>query len=136
MPEQQYRWMLGLAAAWLQSAQCKKDDDPPGQRVERVIGVAGQLKSAPTRAANDLAAALLVLVFIWAWNCAKYRAILGAFALKRAKHREINAAPIFTARPAETTLSQRLSAYPTLSRSIPGLCQISCLLTVSPTGEP
>lgn len=121
--------MLGLAAAWLQSAQCKKDDDPPGQRVERVIGVAGQLKSAPTRAANDLAAALFILVFIWAWNFAKYRANFGTVALYRAKHREINAAPIFTARPAETTLSQRLSAYPTLSQAIPCLCQISCLLT-------
>jgi hypothetical protein len=130
MQEQQYQWMLGLAAAWLQKARHDLDDDKPsGPRVERVVGIAGCLSGVPNESANDLTAAWLVLVVIWLWNCAKYRAIFDAFARSGAKSLQINAAPIFsTARP-ETRYPTGFRSIPVYPGSFSGLCQINCPLT-------
>ncbi|WP_234086795.1 hypothetical protein [Azonexus sp. R2A61] len=70
-----YAWMLGAMIAWRQR---NPDADPEGSHLllQSIFARAGVFRSAPTRSANDVAAALFILILVWWWNCAKNRANL------------------------------------------------------------
>ena len=98
MSKQQYVWMLGLISAWRQLQQCDSDQDDsfPSRVMEEVTAVAGRLRTPERQAANDMAAALFILVLILWWCCAKNRANYGVFYSGICK---INEAPIFRGLP-------------------------------------
>lgn len=85
---QQYAWMLALMVAWRQRVgDYDADDQPDVREMARISAVVGQLRHSPGNAANDLAARLLVLIWVWwlfsAKTCANSTG-LGPFARKLA----------------------------------------------------
>lgn len=105
MSKEQYQWMLGLAAAWLQQEQQRSDDDQSGPRVERVVGVAGHLKGMDYRAANDLKAVLFILLLLLAHNSAKSGANFFVFVVIPCKMRAANFFVSPPANPHQLTVS-------------------------------
>ncbi len=98
MSKQQYVWMLGLISAWRQLQQCDSDQDDsfPSRVMEEVTAVAGRLRAPEREAANDMAAALFILVLLLWWCGAKNRA---NFCESYPVMRKINEPPIFRALP-------------------------------------
>lgn len=92
MSEQEYAWMLGAISAW----QHQLDHDQDGQpsfEMKKVTGVSGLLRDYRQEAENEMVAAL-ILVLIYAWNCAKYRARIGGPDQNCAKYSQ-NVAALF-----------------------------------------
>lgn len=121
MSKQQYLWMLGLIAAWRQQVD-SDDQDGPRLLLQAIYAQAGTFKGAPTKAANDLAAALFILLLIWWWNYAIYHANVaatGAFSRKLTRRQFLGAVPLHPA---------WLRLFPDSEAPL-GLCHIPCSLT-------
>jgi hypothetical protein len=91
-----YNWLYW---AWVARLLNKTDGDaPPGSSMMAAVeAVAGRLRNPPSQAANDMSAAMFILVFVWLWNCANYRAkLVNPVAVLREKARS----EIFEAAPA------------------------------------
>jgi len=73
MSKQEYAWLVALSALAARGESINDDDDQenPGPSIQSVYAKAGTFLNAPASSANDLSA---VLLFILAWNSAKYRA--------------------------------------------------------------
>lgn len=133
MSKQQYAWMLGLVVAWRQFSRQGDADlgEPLSLAMKEITGVAGRLHRHDRQSANDLAAILLALMFIWYWNSVKYRANFGGIHRNRANYLQ-NVDPVFLSHdPAET---RTIPALPEISgffwTPIP-LCQMNSTLTVN-----
>lgn len=110
MPKkQQYTWMLALFVA-LQSRDNADDRDDDGERPRfthpEIDGVSGRVRHGQSRAANDLAAQLIVLLLILVavriFGSAKYRAKVG---LAHAFSREMARGAVRSPRVAGDALS-------------------------------
>jgi hypothetical protein len=91
-----YNWLYWT---WVARLLNKTDGDTPpdASMMETVEAVAGRLRNPASQAANDMAAAMFILVFVWLWNCANYRAkFVKPVAVLRKKAR----GEIFEAAPA------------------------------------
>lgn len=118
-------------AAWQQQVD-RDDQEPPGPLLQSVYAQAGTFSNAPAASANDLLAAMYILVFIWAWNCAKYRANLSRFARNRDKYFQNNAALFFSDHPAETRSVSSFPIFEAVFFQPPAPCQMNNPLTPSP----
>lgn len=124
---EQYAWMLGLMAAWRQQVDDDQDDSRP--LMGGVYAKAGRFINAPSAAANDIPAALLVLLFIYLWNCAKYRAFFCVRTQNGAIFFQTCAPPFLPPHPAET---RAIPAYPNCGANFFGsiaMCQMNTPLT-------
>ena len=77
MPTQQYLWLAALSMVALRLQHNKNNDDSPDtpkSSLTDVTGIAGRLCHHNSPAANDLSAALLVLILVLWQLCAIYSA--------------------------------------------------------------
>lgn len=128
MSEQQYMWMLGLIAAWRQQIE-DHQDDPSSRAMDKITGVSGSFRQYEYKAANELAATLLVWVFIYAWNCAKQCAISGRNDKNRAINYQNNAATFLTQATSQTRTIQRLAETLAFFCASSKQCQMNSPLT-------
>ena len=94
MQKQQYGWLLATAMALRQQDIDDDQGDPLSLEMRDVFAVGGRLVHADRQAANEEVVAALILVLIYAWNCAKYRAQIGNSDQTCAKYFQ-NAALLF-----------------------------------------
>ena len=95
-----YAWLILVARLWVGDPE-----DDQGNKLGPLANVnaqAGIFQTAPVNSANDPRAFLAILLFIWLWNCAKYRANLAGFVQNRAKNHQNNAPPFFGPSSPET----------------------------------
>ena len=105
-------------------------DEPSSHSMDEITGIAGRLRQHNRQAANDLAAMLLILVFVFAWNCAKNRANFGGNFQNRAKYLQNNAMAFLTQGFAETRAIQRLYETRRLFLEPDTPCQMNSPLTL------
>lgn len=133
MPKHQYAWLLTVAI--IAAHQAKKtidiDAEDSGPAWAEITAKAGRLQDLSARSANDatIAAALFILLLIYAWNCAKYRAQMAVYNQSRAKYFQINGEPIFSPEPAQTRTSSGLLNWPANFSSPSAVCQMNRPLT-------
>ena len=124
MPGQQSAWIMAAVAIWRRAVD-NEGGDPGGNSADHlkmgsVDAVSGRFEKHDRRAANEELVAALILVLIYAWNCAKYRARIGNIDQSRAKYSQNDAALFF-------------GIYFALSRIIPGLPEKTGLFLVADT---
>lgn len=133
MSKQLYFLMLASVDAWLRQETDQADPDNPCADLANITAQAGQFKNTSARSANDatFAAALLKLLLIYAWSCAKYRVDL---LVKTRNGVQIQKARFLTHHPDETL---GIRAFPEIIGQFwdtDTLCQMICLSTLPPTG--
>ena len=97
---------MAAVAMWRRAVD-NEGNDPEGDsadhlRMETVDAVSGRLARPERRAANEELVAALILLLIYAWICAKYRAQIGVFDRTCAKFPQNAATLYFGARFALT----------------------------------
>ena len=94
MSKHEYAWLQELSLVILQQHDEDDQDNPLSLEMKDVFAVGGRLVRNARRAANEELAAALILVLIYARNCAKYRARIGNSDQTCAKYFQ-NAALLF-----------------------------------------
>lgn len=125
-----YAWLILVARLWAGTPQ-----DDQGNKLGPLASVnaqSGIFQSAPVKSANDPQAFLAILLFIWVWNCAKYRANLAGFVQNRAKNHQNNAPPFFGPSSPETRAVIGFANHWANFSSPSRLCQMNSSLTPSP----
>jgi len=133
--EKDYAWLIAVAVISRRQELEDADQDDP-RRVSDITGIAGTLDNATAVSANDLAARQLVLLFILAWNLARYRAICTAFAQNSVKKLQ-NVCHTF--RALDFAQSLAITGFPEKSAKFwapPSPCQMNSPLTPNNTGRP
>lgn len=97
MSKQQYQWLAVMAMMAARRTDSETDQEEGTRLILRnIIAQAGTFENAPTKSANDLTAALFILLLVWWWNCAKNRAKLvnpSAVSRKLTRGRFLEAIP-------------------------------------------
>lgn len=131
MSKQEYTWLVALSviAARGKSNDGGCDQEDPRPLMQAIYARAGSFSNAPAKAANDLAAALLVLLFILAWNCAKYRALLRIRAQICANNFQSNGGPFLPPHPATSLVVPAFPNIEAVFLNLYPLCQMISTLT-------
>ena len=119
-----------LSAHQLNRQRGGDDQEGPRLLLQAIYAQAGVFNNAPAKSANDLAAALLFLLFIWALNCAKYRALLSITAQNSTIFFQTDAPPFSTHHPANT---RTIASFPSQGQFFPpapAMCQMNTPLTL------
>ena len=133
MSQQLYILMLAMVDAWQQQDSEEIDSEDSGSDLSSITARLGQFKNTSARSANDaaLAAALLILVFIYAWNCVKYRASLREIDQNGVIYLQNKEAAFLTPGFSESLAIQWLHQTGRLFLDTDNLCQMNSTLTGS-----
>jgi hypothetical protein len=129
-----YTWVLALSMVdTYQASTAETDIDDQGVPMAKVTARAGHIQASTETAANDalVAAALSILLLVYVWNCANYRANLRVIDKNGIILCQTQESAFLTRQFAETLAIQWLRETGRLFLESDTLCQMNSPLTLS-----
>ncbi|MFZ4540071.1 hypothetical protein [Propionivibrio sp.] len=132
MKKHHYTWVLALSMIdTYQASNAEIDTEDQGEQLANVTARAGHFQGATNTAANDalVAAYLSILLLVYVWNCANYRANLRVIDKNGIILCQTQESAFLTRQFAETLAIQWLRETGRLFLESDTLCQMNSPLT-------